>query len=473
MKNLLFIIIALTLASMTLNAEVYDLEKAINTALENNETVKIAAQELEKSEYVYNEALSGALPKVEANLTYLRNLYSSKITNMSYYIAGMSNGISNLNNTILDLHPGSDLENMPSSSMPDEEVEAMKNNTVQAELSLIQPIWLGGKVGIALEIAEVFKKMNKKAFELEKSKVVTEIKKNYYQVLVLEETIRVMELVMADANNNLERVEKMYAEGLVSEYDLIQARVRVKSVEPKITSVKNYYDLAKEYMKINMGIQSEEAIEISGELSEKAYPDTSSAVDRAMKNRIELMLLDDQKELLSKNVSVEYSNHLPNIIGLANYSFQSQSEDLGDTFKKDHGVSALNVGVTANIPIFSGFGTRAKVDQAQVEEKKAELNIMKTKRLIKLQIKDALSKLNLAKEELSLREKEIAEYEKALEITQVRYDNGLCTQLELTGAQTSLESSRLNRITTMHNYITAMIEFESAVGIISYNEFNN
>jgi len=98
---------------------------------------------------------------------------------------------------------------------------------------------------------------------------------------------------------------------------------------------------------------------------------------------------------------------------------------------------------------------------------------MKTKRLIKLQIKDALSKLNLAKEELSLREKEIAEYEKALEITQVRYDNGLCTQLELTGAQTSLESSRLNRITTMHNYITAMIEFESAVGIISYNEFNN
>ena len=131
------------------------------------------------------------------------------------------------------------------------------------------------------------------------------------------------------------------------------------------------------------------------------------------------------------------------------------------------------MGVTANIPIFNGFGTKAKVDQAQVEEKKAELNIMKTKRLIKLQLKDALSKLNLSKEELSLREKEIAEYEKALEITQVRYDNGLCTQLELTGAQTSLESSRLNRITTMHNYITAMIEFESAVGIISYNEFNN
>ena len=84
---------------------------------------------------------------------------------------------------------------------------------------------------------------------------------------------------------------------------------------------------------------------------------------------------------------------------------------------------------------------------------------------------DAVSKLNLALEELKLRDDEIAEYEKALTITQVRYDNGLCTQLELTGAQTAVETSRLNKVTTLNNLMTAMIELEAATGIVTVNEF--
>jgi outer membrane protein TolC len=451
-------IIALMLASVTLNAEVYDLEKAITTALENNESVRSAAQELEKSEYVYNEAFSGALPKVEANLTYLRNLYSSKITNMEYYFAGFSNALA-------------EIAGQPTSPMPPSEVEAMKNNTLQADISLMQPIWLGGKVGVALDVAVIFKKMNKSAFELEKNKVVTEIKKNFYQILVLKESKKVMEMVKKDAYENLDKVEKMFNEGLVSEYDFIQAKVRVNSIEPKIVSIDNYYELAKEYLKINMGIDGDDDFDISGELTEKIEPDTSAAYQKAVENRIELQLLQYQKELLQKNIDFEYSNHYPNIIGLANYSFQSQSDDLGDTFEKDHGVGALNLGVTANFPIFNGFGTKAKVDQAKVEEKKAVLNIEKTTKFIRLQVKDAVSKLSLAMEELKLRDKEIAEYEKALEITQVRYDNGLCTQLELTGAQTALETSRLNKVNTMHNMITALIDLEAATGIVSLNEF--
>jgi outer membrane protein len=188
-------------------------------------------------------------------------------------------------------------------------------------------------------------------------------------------------------------------------------------------------------------------------------------------NRIELQLLGFQRELLEKNIAFEYSNHYPNIIGLANYTFQSQNDEFGDTFEQNFGVGVFNVGVTANFPIFNGFGTKAKVDQARVEEKKATINIEKTTKLIKLQVKDAVSKLSLAMEELKLRDDEIKEYEKALEITQVRYDNGLCTQLELTGAQTAVETSRLNKVTTLNNLMTAMIELEAATGMVTVKEF--
>ena len=82
-----------------------------------------------------------------------------------------------------------------------------------------------------------------------------------------------------------------------------------------------------------------------------------------------------------------------------------------------------------------------------------------------------MSKLKLAQEEIVLRDQEIAEYEKALEITQVRYDNGLCTQMEVTSSQTALESSRLDKINTVHQYITALIDLEAATGIITNTEY--
>ncbi len=472
MKKTALIIITVMLMSNAASGEVFTLDKAIRTALENNESVKTAAQELEKSEYVYNEAFSGALPKVEANLTYLRNLYTSKITNMSYYLTGLSNGLAGLNNTVLDLHPGSDLREMPFSPMPDAETEAMMNNTLKAEVSLIQPIWLGGKVGTALKVAGIYKNMNLKAYELAKNTVVTQIKKNFYQILALEESKKVMEMVRADAYNNLGRIEKMHAEGLVSEYDLIQAKARVSSVEPKITSIENYLELSKEQLRINMGFYGEDRMLIDGSLTGTVSPDTLNAYQRAVDNRLELKLLEHKRELLQENISFEYSNHLPNIIGLANYTFQSQNDDLSDTFEKNSGVGAFNIGVTANFPVFNGFGTKARVDQARVDEKKAVIEIQNTKRMIRLQVKNALSMIKLYGDELRLRDKEIAEYKKALEITQVRYDNGLCTQLELTGAQTALETAGLNKVNTLNNYITAVIDLEAAVGIISEKEFN-
>ncbi|MDA3886024.1 MAG: TolC family protein, partial [Candidatus Delongbacteria bacterium] len=163
------LILILVLLPLILNAETYNLEKAIQIALSNNESVETARSELEKSDYVYNEAFSGALPKIDANITYLRNIYSSKITNMESYFANFANGIALVNNTVMADYPS--LTEMPFMEMPDAEVEAMKDNTIKFELNLIQPIWIGGKVGTALDIAKIYKEMSQSAFKLEKDKV--------------------------------------------------------------------------------------------------------------------------------------------------------------------------------------------------------------------------------------------------------------------------------------------------------------
>ena len=465
------ILYLLLILSFTVIAEVYTLDKAIEVALSNNESVKIAEKELEKSNYIYNEAFSGALPKIEANLTYLRNIYSSKITNIEYYFAALNNGLAGVNNTVADLHPTTGLSQMPFMEMPEPEIEAMTDNTIKMEFSLIQPIWIGGKVGTALDIAKIYKEMSLSAFKLEKDKVTLEIKKNFYQILLLDDSRKVMAMVKKDAYNNLDKIEKLYEEGLVSEYDIIQARVRVRSIEPKIVSLDNYYDLAKEYLKINMGLDTSELIEISGKISADFIPDTTDYYNKAMNNRIELKLLNNKKDLLIENVKIKYSDHLPSIVGIANYTFQTENDDFANTFEQDFGAGVFNVGISANIPIFNGFGTKAKVDQANIEVKKASIEIDKTKKLINLQLKDAISKLKLAKEEINLRNQEIAEYEKALEITQVRYDNGLCTQLEVTDAQTALEKSKLDKVNTVHQYITALIDLEAATGIITNTEY--
>lgn len=455
-------------------ATTFTLEDALSSALKKNEDILIANEELAKSKLVYDEAYSGALPKITAKVTVLRKLYSSQVSNMAYGMTALGNQLASINNALVENNQiiDYDMPTIPLSKMPAENIDALKDNTIKWEVNLMQPIWLGGKVGTAIKIADIYQDMSQKQLELEQIKIVRDVKKSFYTVLGLKESLRVMKIVKDDALKNLDNIMLMQEQGLVSEFDLVKATVRVKSLDPKIEQIKNGLTISKNALKIKLGMNLYEDLELLGEFSEKMEVDTNNYDYLVENNRLELKLLDNKIKILKENRQIAKSDYYPNIMAVGNYSFHSKNDDYGDTFEKNYGVHALNLGLSASISLYQGGETRAKVDKAAVEIKKAKHKKSKIQKQLQLEAEKYYNNIKEARKEIYLQKQIITQSQKALKIANVRYNNGLGTQLEVLDAQASLEKSKLGKIDATHALINAIINFEYATGQLKTNRGN-
>ncbi|MBN1970567.1 MAG: TolC family protein [Candidatus Delongbacteria bacterium] len=463
------IILILTLISLLFSEEklVLNLDNALSRAFDKNEDLLTAKQDLEGAQYKYDEAYSSAFPRIDAKITYLRNLYSSEISNMSYAITGLSNQITGINNYLADNFESYSEGNRSQTPMPSEDVDAVSDNTLSMEVNLVQPIWLGGKVGTAVRIAEFYEKLSNENFLLRKDKLVLSISKLYYSVLMAKEAYNVMIVTKDDANKNLKNIELMFNNGLVSEYDLIKAKARVLELDPKVIEFKNKYILAQNSLKSELGIDFKTKIDLEGKIENTNMPIISNNyAELAENNRRELTILDLQSKMYSENVQIEFAGFLPNILAVGNYTFKSQNNDFADTFEKNYGVNAISAGITANWSLFSGGETKAKVDQAKVDLKKSELSLNKTRRLLVLEAEQNYNNVKMAMAEIDSEKEFVREAEKALKIANTRYENGLGTQLEVIDAQTSLEQARLKYVQAEYNLKVYYLDYLYSIGEI-------
>ncbi len=233
--------------------------------------------------------------------------------------------------------------------------------------------------------------------------------------------------------------------------------------------IDNSLVISKNFLKISLGYELDKEIEFVGEFYVATnFKENDSLVvntkELAMKNRVELKLLDYKKEMLEKNVEIEFGGYLPSILAIGAYQFQSSNDDFGDTFEKNIGINVFNVGITASFPIFNGFSTQSRVEKAKIEVMKAELDKKKMTKMIKMQADQMLKIVMQSQKEVSLQEELVSDSEKALKIANVRFENGVGTETEIIDSQTELEQARLNKIASLHNLINAIIDYEYSIG---------
>ena len=152
------------------STEQVDLNRALQIALKNNEDIIIAKKNLKLSELQYDEAFSGALPVIDLKMSYMRNLYSSEVTNSSFASSAGVGNILRQFGLITDSELGGFMNSL--SSQFDKNIDAVKNNSISVGVNIIQPLYIGGKVGTAIEIAKIYQKLSERTFQLKREEII-------------------------------------------------------------------------------------------------------------------------------------------------------------------------------------------------------------------------------------------------------------------------------------------------------------
>jgi len=427
MKRIGLLIIILMLSTLTATADTIDIEQFLNRVEAHSKDLKLAKQELRTADANKREALSGALPHLSANAGYNRNL------NETYMYVDLGEGTSKL--------------------------RVNRDNEYSASVVVGQTLF-NGTVYNAIKGANQYKKMSNFIYDASHQEIITYANKAFYQALLLRVVREVSQASEQNAYENYLDIKKAFDNGLVSEFDLLQAEVRHKDLVPQTTEAERNYKIALINLKNLAGIPVDEDISLYGGLDK--YPDLPERESLAtiLKNRPDFNALLWQEKLYNTSISAERSGYLPTLSGSLAYAFSSQSNEWSFDDKNE----ALVLGVNLSFPIFSGGATRARVQKAKIERDKSRIIIDKTRENIEMEIESIRLRLDEAHSRILSANSTLKTAEKAFAIAEATSRSGLSTQLELKDSRVMLDQATTGYYSAVYEYLEAYFDWERAIG---------
>ncbi len=438
MKNIFILTTVIFLfISYNMRAESYDLETFLSLVETNCKDLKLAEKELDMAKAYKKEAVSTALPKIFAQANYNRNLKE----NFLYIDFPDGNG-----------------------GFTREKFKISLNNEYSFNAVLNQTLF-SFKVGNALKAAKQYQKLTDFAYNARHQAIIIFAKKGFYQTLLLKKVWEVTRSAEENAHENYQNVKKKFDNGIVSEFELLQAEVRWKNDVPKTTKAKKNYQLALVSLKNFAGIDVEKEISLDGNFDH--YPDKPERIDfeEILNERPDYNALLWEKKLRETNTSAQFSEYLPTLSGSFIYRFSSQS----DEWRFDNRNNNLIAGLNLSIPIYTGGYTGAQVQKAHIELDKSTIKVDQTKENIYNEIKNITLRLEEAHQRILSAETTLGTSQKAFHIAEITADNGLATQLELKDSRVYLDQAKLNYYAAIYDYLDAYFDWELATGNVRNN----
>jgi len=445
-KILIFILTGIVLNTAGLFAQadssalVLTIDKAVSIALQNNYDIRIAQLSVQKAEEQITEAYSGAWPKLSLSGQYTRNLKSP----------------------VLFIPP-----NTPFNPSPNTLTFSIgAKNSYNLGVTLSQTIF-DPRLGTAISIAKKYSKYSDLSNESAKDDVIAQVKESFYSVLLSKKLVDVNEQGYKVAQANYENTGALYKQGAASEYDYLRAEVQLANVKPMLIEARNNLQLAKNALKNLLALDLNTTIDVQGEFKvEKVSQDLMERSNEILKDKNPaLQQLSLQKLMLEENVNIEKAAYLPTLSAFGNYDWQTQDNTFN--FNNYNWANTITVGLSLTYTLFDGFKRSARIQQAKIDVENLEVARNKTEAGLRIGLMQSKLKMEEALDRIQAQEKSVQQAQRALEIAQTRYKEGVGTQLEILDTQNSLTQTRINYEKAVYDFLVAKTEWEKVLGIIT------
>lgn len=407
------------------------LAKAIDLALSENPTIKVAELEVQRFDYVKRQTWGNLLPQLSASGSYQRSIVKSEMR------GGISFGADN-------------------------------TFAVQGDLTL--PLF-APQVYRTMKLNNTQMAAAVEAARSSRIALVSEVKKAFYNILLAEQSLDVLRESQATVQRTVDDTDLQYRHGLASEYDLLTAQVQLSNLQPTIIQTETSIKLAKLLLKMYLSIPEEVEIDVEGQLDamrDQVLAGTDGLTADLTENS-DLRTLDLQQELLRRQLKVANAGRLPSLgaFGSATYSGNDMAPFMGiggEDASKYFWTHPITVGVQLSVPIFAGLTRMNK--SREIKNQISQLSLQRTyaEQQISVQMQSALNDLLTAREKMFAQERTVEQARKAYAISDTRYRAGAGTILELNSAQLARTQAQLNFSQAIYDYLSAKAEYDRIAG---------
>ena len=406
------------------------LEKALEIALDENPTMKVAAEEIALKRVAGKEAWQSLLPEasIATSLDHTIKAAEMKLNDISFKM-------------------GQD-----------------GTNTANAGLSINLPLFVPG-VYRAMSMTKTDIELAVEKSRASKLDLVNQVSKAYYQLMLAQDSYEVLQGSYKLAEDNYNVVNAKFQQGTVSEYDKISAEVQMRSIKPNLISAANAVTLAKLQLKVLMGITADVEIKINDNLTNYEtvmFANQLKEEDINLNSNTTMRQLDLNMKLLEKNVKSLKTNFIPTLSMSFSYNYQSLYNPNINFFDYTWSNSS-SLMFNLSIPLYKASNF-TKVKSARIQMRQLDWNRIDTERQLNMQVVSCRNNMAANTEQVVSNKENIMQAKKAMTIAQKRYDVGKGTVLELNSSQVSLMQAQLTYNQSIYDYLVAKADLDQILG---------
>lgn len=411
---------------------VLSLEQALEIALSENPTIKIADQQIEIKRYAKQGTYASLYPQIDATASYQRVI---KKQTMSMDFGGQTQTIK----------VGSD-------------------NSFNGGVTLGMPV-VNAQLWQSLKVSALDVELAVEQARSSRIDMIEQVTKAYYGILLAKQSQELYQSVYDNAVENNDIVKKKFDVGAVSEYDLIRSNVTVQNALPNVIEAEYTVTLALWQLKALLGIDLQREIDVIGSLMDYVHVlDKSYDISQLnLENNTTLKQLDMQEQMLEHAVKITKLANVPSLSVNAAYLYTALGND-GKFFNKEAWNPYSYAGLQLNIPIFAGNKRRAATREARLNLTNLQLQRENVERQLRVGIVQYLNNMQSSVKKYHASAATVDQAQRGYDIAVKRYDVGRGTLVDIDNSQLALTQAELQRNQSIYNFLTAKVSLDKVLG---------
>ena len=429
-------------------------------ALSASSSAKMKQEALLAAEYNRKAALAAMFPRISANAGYMWN---SKDAHLISNEAAFSFGTAtiapdgNASFSWSDASAFGRLQNQVAGTILEQPVKTFSDDIAQhiadaykyvydaatvdlthvvvAQATVMQPIYVGGRLIQSYKIAQAAENMAKIESEAKREDIIYKVDEAYWRVVAVTQKKQLAEQYYTLLSQLEQDIQEAVNEGMATQSDLLNVTTKRGDAEVKKLQAENGLTLSHMALAQLCGLPlSTSFILDSSGLNDTDLPTSDIDAEVSVANRSELQLMEQAQEIAKRTAKMAGAGLQPNIIAQASYMYTNPNFENGNSSNWD-GKGFFSAGVVVNVPIVHAddiLRYKAAKHAANVVAMKTE----ETRELLTLQTTQASQKLAEAQQKIAVAQLTQKNAEEVLRMARASFDAGLITASELMQAQT-------------------------------------
>jgi outer membrane protein len=339
--------------------------------------------------------------------------------------------------------------------------------TTSSTLSLTATqLLFDGSVLVALQAKKSVMKLFEQTAMVTEEGVRLNVQKAYYGLVIAQKQFQTLKGSLKFTRQMVREQEIMKENGFVEKIDMDRSYVQLNNFQTDSIKIANLLEVSEQMLKFQMGMDIAAPIVLTDTSLTQQLNETTSLLSETVSydNRTEFSLLQTQLRLMNYDLKRYRLAVLPTVSAFSNTGYNYAASNLEDIAHTDRYWSSSVLGLTVNMPLFSGGLQAAHIKESKLNIQKTQNSIDRLEQAIDFQTETARTTLRNNSLTLNnqLRNKELAE--SVLDLAQKKYKAGVGSNLEVTVAQTDLLKAQSNYYQSLLDVMNAQTDMQKALG---------